>query len=545
MFQCGYRLCLSSGGSQHSRSCSQADQLPRPRSNSGVSLARSARSLNRSTTPDPNSSSPSLHLSVGGHGNTSRPQNSCSTSGEGLVIPELEVQPPSSPTSSLDEPISTAVRRRRNSGTSHYGDPTKLTPQQTKHLKMHAKKLCEDNKVPTGEVMSFIDVISFHRTSGDIFYMVIDLKVTLIKLCEGNNAKRMQELKDTLELKDFEVTITNLDRKNGLYNRLFACMLSPNITAYVTDTQLHIMDFITSHCDVFKIPPGMLEDVELRAQLGKSVTKLLTGIHSAIKTALTMSVVKRTSIADVTRALARSGSGMEVDSTHWNRIALLWRLLRIFLIGISDYKSASIKELFSPYLIPSLKQDMRDKVERELGVNIERLEGDLFDDNYAPGSNNEASPETPANDNHAPSARRNENGADMDDEELEDQSGVWLGDGDAHGEDEELNAPGNNVENGDDPLDSGFGLVEGIPARYNNTIRFWNFVDHSLLIMRQMSKESSSTPAEQDKELQKLFIEIFQADLAEFPGGKKLSKLILKTNPHWQTAIQNELIWNI
>ncbi|KAG1779726.1 hypothetical protein EV702DRAFT_1195089 [Suillus placidus] len=373
---------------------------------------------------------------------------------------------------------------------------------------MHAKKLCEDNEVPTGEVMSFID-------SGDIFYMVVDLKVTLIKLCEGNNAKRMQELKD------FE---------NGLYNHLFACMLSPNITAYVTDTQLHIMDFITSHCDVFKIPPGMLEDVELRAQLGKSVTKLLTGICSAIKTTLTTSVVKRTSIADVTRALARSGSGMEVDSTHWNRIALL---------------SASIKELFSPYLIPLLKQDMRDKVKCKLGVNIERLEGDLFDDNYAPGSNNEASPETPANDNRAPSARRNENGADMDDEELEDQSGVRLGDGDAHGEDEELNAPGNNVENGDDPLDSGFGLVEGIPAWYNNTIRFWNLVDHSLLIMCQMSKESSSTPAEQDKELQKLFIEIFQADLAEFPGGKKLSKLILKTNPHWQTAIQNELIWNI
>ncbi|KAG2336389.1 hypothetical protein BDR05DRAFT_1005925 [Suillus weaverae] len=368
---------------------------------------------------------------------TSRPQNSRSTSGEGPAIPELEVQSPSSPTSSLDEPISTAVRRHRNDRTSHYGDPTKLTPQRTKRLKMHAKMLCEDNEVPTGEVMSFID--------------------------------------------------TNLDRKNGLYNRLFACMLSPNIIAYVTDTQLHIMDFITSHCNVFKIPPGMLEDVELRAQLGKSVTKLLTGNRSAIKTALTTSVVKRTSIADVTRALARSGSGMEVDSTHWNRIALLWRLLRIFLIGISDYKR------------------LRDKVERELGVNIniEQLEGDLFDDNHVPESNNEASPETPANDNHAPSARRNENGADMDDEELEDQSVVWLGDGDAHGEDEELNAPGNNDENGDDPLDSGFGLVEGIPARYSNTIRFWNFVDHSLLIMRQMSKESSWTPAEQDKELQK------------------------------------------
>ncbi|KAG2122905.1 hypothetical protein DEU56DRAFT_917613 [Suillus clintonianus] len=505
MFQRGYRLRQPSGGSQHSRSPSQASQSLRPWSNTGVSPERSTGSLNRSTTPDRSSGSSSNHLSVGGYGSASCPQSShC---GDGPVIPEFEVVPPTSPTSSLDEPISTAVRQRRNSRTSHHGDPTKLTPQRTKHFKIYAKKLCEDNEVPTGEVMRFID-------SGDMFYMLIDLKITLIKLYEVNKAKRLQELKDALESKDFE---------NGLYNRLFACMLSPNITAYVTDTQLHIMDFITSHCDVFKIPPGMLEDVEVRAQLGKSVTKLLTGICSVIKTALTTSVVKHTSVADVTRALACSRSGMEVDSTHWNRIALLRCLLRIFIISISDYKSASIKELFSPYLIPSLKQDMRRKVECELGVNIEQLENDLFDNNHMPGSNNQASPGTSANDDHAPSARRNENGADMDNEEFEDQSG----DGDANGEDEELN-----------------GLVEGIPARYNNTIRFWNFVDHSLLTMRQMSKESSSIPAQQDKELQKLFIEIFQADLAEFPGGKKLSKLISKTNPRWQTAIQTELIWN-
>ncbi|KAG2125269.1 hypothetical protein BD769DRAFT_1669010 [Suillus cothurnatus] len=58
-----------------------------------------------------------------------------------------------------------------------------------------------------------------------------------------------------------------------------------------------------------------------------------------------------------------------------------------------------------------------------------------------------------------------------------------------------------------------------------------------------MAKESSSNLAEEEKELQKLLIEIFQADLAEFPGGKKILKLISKTNPGWQTAIQNRLIW--
>jgi len=36
--------------------------------------------------------------------------------------------------------------------------------------------------------------------------MLLDLKITLIKFCEGNMAKRLQELKDALESKDFEVT---------------------------------------------------------------------------------------------------------------------------------------------------------------------------------------------------------------------------------------------------------------------------------------------------------------------------------------------------
>ena len=81
---------------------------------------------------------------------------------------------------------------------------------------MYAKKACEENSVPHDEVMTFIDVLSSHWTagllcahlmqSGDIFYMLLDLKITLIKFCEGNMAKRLQELKDALESKDFEVT---------------------------------------------------------------------------------------------------------------------------------------------------------------------------------------------------------------------------------------------------------------------------------------------------------------------------------------------------
>ncbi|KAG2062582.1 hypothetical protein BDR04DRAFT_1164971 [Suillus decipiens] len=182
MFQCGYCLRIPSGSNQGSRSPSRAEQLPRPQSNPGTSRARS---IGRSTTPDPGSGSSSNYLSAGGHGNTSHSPNHRSTtpSSNGPAVSGLEVQPPSSPTSSLDEPISTAVRRRRNSGTSNHGDPTKLTPQRTKRLKTYAKKMCQDNDVPARDVMCFID-------SGDIFFMLIDLKITLIKLFENRRTSR-------------------------------------------------------------------------------------------------------------------------------------------------------------------------------------------------------------------------------------------------------------------------------------------------------------------------------------------------------------------
>ncbi|KAG2055246.1 hypothetical protein BDR06DRAFT_1007154 [Suillus hirtellus] len=125
MFQRGFHLRLPSSDTQRSRSrsSSQADQLLRPQSNPGVS-----RSIGRSTTPDPGSGSSSNYLSAGEHGNTSRSQNHRSTS-EGPAVPGLEVQLPSSPMTSLDEPISTGVRRHRDSGASNHGDPTKLTLQ--------------------------------------------------------------------------------------------------------------------------------------------------------------------------------------------------------------------------------------------------------------------------------------------------------------------------------------------------------------------------------------------------------------------------------
>lgn len=95
------------------------------------------------------------------------------------------------------------------------------------------------------------------------------------------------------------------------------------------------------HNDLFKIAEGLFEDTELRSQLGRLVTRLLSTIRGQIKSTvcifsmnedrkcsqrsfypqLTMSVSKRLSIMDALKLLIHSG--MEVDSSHWTRFAFL------------------------------------------------------------------------------------------------------------------------------------------------------------------------------------------------------------------------------
>jgi hypothetical protein len=106
-------------------------------------------------------------------------------------------------------------------------------------------------------------------------------------------------------------------------------------------------------------------------------------------------------------------------------------------------------------------------------------------------------------------------------------------------------------------LPSGRSGGSAASAGYASTIAHKQFCPQHY--MHRIADESSSIVTVQEKELQKyvfisrrhytnwfllrLFIKVFQADLAEFPGGKKASRLISKTNPRWQTTIQTGLIW--
>ncbi|KAG2148961.1 hypothetical protein DEU56DRAFT_909254 [Suillus clintonianus] len=206
---------------------------------------------------------------------------------------------------SLDEAITAGIRRRRTDSAAGQDDPTILMPSRTKRLKLYVKKMAEENDVSEKSLFDFID-------TGGIYYMLIDLKVSMMKSDTGRKAALLLDLKELLNSKDF---------KSALQNRLIACLLSPNITAYVTDTHPHIMNFIKDNSGVFKVPPSLFEDVELTAILAKIVSELLSSIRSNMKSKLLASIRKRMSIMDTAKSLAHGS--IEVDSAHWNRLAFL------------------------------------------------------------------------------------------------------------------------------------------------------------------------------------------------------------------------------
>jgi hypothetical protein len=79
--------------------------------------------------------------------------------------------------------------------------------------------------------------------------MLLELRAGQIEREEENEANSLQELEKLLTSKDFEVRLTFVSiassithyLQSALRSRLTACMLSPNLTAYITDTQQHVM----------------------------------------------------------------------------------------------------------------------------------------------------------------------------------------------------------------------------------------------------------------------------------------------------------------
>ncbi|KAG1897725.1 uncharacterized protein F5891DRAFT_1191655 [Suillus fuscotomentosus] len=410
----------------------------------------SARCTSGSTQPNRPSSRASHHCPTAGAPLSSHSTTSIRhSSSAGQIHPNIvgAVQPglsnplmlrASSP--NFDEPISTGIRRTRN----EFNDD-QLAPERLKRLKTHTQELCERKSIPEHLLMPFVQ-------SGDPLMMLLDVQANIIQFSLSQQDSQLNCSKDLLYSKDLE---------NLLQHHMAAVLLSLNLTAYVVDTQRHVMDLICEHPDMFKLPPIIFEDAELKTALSKIVTKVLATIRGQFKIKLTASLVKRIGVVELMKTLA-SGS-METDASHWNRVAFLQtqslsqrRCLRVFLIGTSDYKDANIKQCYSPFISPSLAGDLHRKVEQELGINISEHQSDI----RAPGeidadTGNNGDTEYVAG-NEDNTLRHDSNEGDAEADADADASGILDGNEAAEDGDCEVDQDGD---------DSGFGL-EGHIAKW-------------------------------------------------------------------------------
>ncbi|KAG2145796.1 hypothetical protein DEU56DRAFT_910079 [Suillus clintonianus] len=408
---------------------------------------------------------------------------------------------------SFDEPITAGVRRKRVDSTGQ-GYSATLTPRSTKRLKVYANKVAEEVGVPNTSLHEFIDC-------GGIYQMLIRIAALVLKNDVDEKLKLLANLKELLNSKDF---------KSALQNRLTACMLSPNLTAYVTDTHPQILKFIKEHQEVFKVPEALFEDVQLSTLFAKIVSDSLSTIRGNMKSKLTVSIAKRTSITDIARSLAHGC--IEVDAAHWNRLAFLRRCLRVYLIGIGDYKIVSLKSLYSPLLIPSLPKEIREKIGPQLGIDIDEIEQSMLA-SEEDGDSTGPLPDITADADEAGDSHGENENVDVDVDYDRDDRDFELDAGDTG----DVDRDGSVVEEKSDLYTVG---------------KFWNFVDSSLTSARNAAKEQAmqDNGSSYEKAYSNILVQYLQQDLSDFPGNTKVPVLLSTNRPQWQLTIQNHLLWN-
>lgn len=232
------------------------------------------------------------------------------------------------------------------------------------------------------------------------------------------------------------------------------------------------------------------------------------------------------------------------------------RCLRIFLIGVQDHEKVTLGEAFSPYLVPSLHQDLRQHIETALKVNMDQLMKEFSQDHPGQGSwdegeNSDAQENLPDPIGDVASSTRATGATedpDADPASIEDP----VANVDENGiPDEFLDTP--------DCVTSGFGL-DGSLRKWNKQ-KFWNYVDAMLEQIRETARQESDGHAagyedayrkyvisphtiySPDGSMNRVMVEFLQLDLQEFPGRRKVSSLSKGPQPAWQETIQKKLLW--
>ncbi|EGO30565.1 hypothetical protein SERLADRAFT_432137 [Serpula lacrymans var. lacrymans S7.9] len=186
-----------------------------------------------------------------------------------------------------------------------------LTPRKTKKLKIYGSELCTELGLPEGSLDSFIgmrDPILEY-----IFHMLLHIKAHLIT---KESTQQLGKYKEFLESADFKAVMTD---------RAIVCIISPNISAYVTEMSKQTMIFIKANPTIFKVPPGVFEDPELYELLGSIVQTKLASARSNLKGKLLNSIQNYTYIVNISKSAAPYG--IAINSPHWRKNGLLVEII--------------------------------------------------------------------------------------------------------------------------------------------------------------------------------------------------------------------------
>lgn len=136
---------------------------------------------------------------------------------------------------------------------------------------------------------------------------------------------------------------------------------------------------------------------------------------------------------------------------------------------------------------------MRKKLERELGIDIRDMERTLFKDDVDADDT-----VTTSEDNNSQELLTQEPLASID-PDLRDGS---LGPDNTLGTDADADGTAPENPSGDadelDETDSGFGLVNGKPVRFNSS-KFWNYVDYMLNLLHETVRKNATSKEDCDK----------------------------------------------
>ncbi|PSR77870.1 hypothetical protein PHLCEN_2v7691, partial [Hermanssonia centrifuga] len=174
--------------------------------------------------------------------------------------------------------------------------------REVKRLKTFGTQVARQVGIPADSLDCFVEL--------EVKQMLITLMARIIAL---EAEKVCDENEELLRSKKFG---------RGLAKRVLACLLSPNLSAYVTEVTDHVVNFIRKNPVRFKVPLPVLEDPELVEVLAGLVSVYLTDLRSAIKQKMNSSIKKGQDIATLVARLVYK-TNIEMTVSHWIRIAFL------------------------------------------------------------------------------------------------------------------------------------------------------------------------------------------------------------------------------